>query len=164
MLSPKKIFTSSLLTFTTLIVSANDLPKIKLTTDLSSCKYSTSSFETTTASNTDPIQIRFGREIPYVAVRSTTGAQVKGTVKTVFDGLSFSMIALAKERDIELEIKAEKTDVVMENFTGDDFNIQGPNVTTSALNKKLVIPNGKSATMLFGECVLKINAEIIPVN
>lgn len=96
MFSLKKLFTASLLTFTTLIVNANDLPKIKLTTDLSSCQYSVSSFETTTSSKADPIYIRFGREISYVDSRSatstpTTGTQVQETVKTVFDGLSFSM-------------------------------------------------------------------------
>lgn len=161
MFSLRKLFAVSIFTFSTLVANANEVPKIKLATELSSCQYSISSFETTTTSKADPIQIRFGHEIPYVAVRSITGTQVKETVKTVFDGLSFSMIALIKERDIELEIKAEKTDVLMENFTTDGFNIQGPNVTTSALNKKLTIPNGKSATMLFGQCTLTVNAEII---
>lgn len=162
----RKIFAISFFTFTSLSATANDLPKIKLTTDLSSCRYSISSFETTTTSKADPIQIRFGREISYVNSRSATstpatGTQVKETVKTVFDGVSFSMTALAKERDIEFEIKAENTDVVMRTFTGDGFSIQGPDIEIAALNRKLVIPDGKSVTIPFGYCALTVAAKII---
>ena len=166
MFSLRKIFAVSIVTFSTLGVNANEAPKIKLATELSSCQYSISSFETTTTSKADPIQIRFGREISYVDSRSatstpTTGTQVKETVKTVFNGLSFSMTALVKERDIEFEIKAENADVVMRTFTSDGLSIQGPDIKIAALHRKLVIPDGKSVTIPFGYCALTVSAKII---
>ena len=143
----------------------NELLKIKLETEFLGCQETASSVTTVTSNNPTqiPIQIKIGREIPYIATISTDGVKKNKVFNTLFDGFSYSFVANANEEEVEVLIKAEKTEVYMDYYTiNDKDHIQAPLVTLEPLNKTVVIPNGMTKIVSsLGKCSIKIKADII---
>lgn len=115
------------------------------------------------ANSSEPIEIRAGRDLPYIARQkdSNTNKDIKN-FSHIFDGVHFSIQpSITDDHKIKITFLSERSDVKgFENRIDGDYVIQTPDRVYFLIANNVLLENDKQVSLTLGTNTLNIHAKL----